>query len=56
MTAALIEIAVLWLAVLITTIAFFRIDRIAGWLFAPYLLWVSFAAALNGAIWQLNPA
>lgn len=56
MTAALIEIAVLWLAVLITTIAFFRIDRIAGWLFAPYLLWVSFATALNGAIWQLNPA
>lgn len=56
MTAALIEIAVLWLAVLITTIAFFRIDRIAGWLFVPYLLWVSFAAVLNGAIWQLNPA
>lgn len=53
--AALIEIAILWLAVLSTTIAFFRIDKIAGWLFAPYLLWVSFAAVLNGAIWELNP-
>ena len=54
--AALIEIAVLWLAVSITTIAFFRIDRVAGWLFTPYLAWVSFAAALNAAIHHLNPA
>jgi len=52
---ALIEIAVLWLTVLLTTVTFFRIDRIAGWLFVPYLAWVSFAAALNGAIHQLNP-
>ncbi|MFP4429234.1 MAG: tryptophan-rich sensory protein [Desulfovermiculus sp.] len=27
----------------------------AGWLLLPYLLWVGFAAALNHAIWQLNP-
>jgi len=53
--AALIEIAMLWIAVLVTTIAFFRVDRIAGALFVPYLLWVSFAAALNAAIYQLNP-
>jgi tryptophan-rich sensory protein len=53
--AALIEIAMLWIAVLITTVAFFRIDRIAGWLFVPYLLWVSFASALNFAIYSLNP-
>lgn len=52
---ALIEIAALWLMVLLTMVAFFRIDRIAGWLFAPYLAWVSFAAALNAAIHQLNP-
>jgi tryptophan-rich sensory protein len=53
--AALIEIAMLLIAVLITTVAFFRIDRIAGWLFVPYLLWVSFAGALNLEIYSLNP-
>lgn len=51
---ALIEVAILWLMVLLTMLSFFRIDRIAGWLFVPYLAWVSFAAALNGAILQLN--
>ena len=54
--AALIEISVLWIAVLVTTIAFFRIDRVAGLLFVPYLLWLSFAAALNFEIYRLNPA
>lgn len=52
---ALIEISILWLAVLMTTLAFFRVDRVAGLLFVPYMLWLSFAAALNGAIYQLNP-
>ena len=33
-----------------------RRDRVAALLFAPYLLWVSFATALNGAIWRLNGA
>ena len=28
----------------------------AAWLFVPYLLWVSFATALNAAVWQLNRA
>jgi len=52
--AALIEIAVLALAVLVTTIAFFRRDRLAGLLFVPYLGWVAFAAFLNQAFWKLN--
>jgi translocator protein len=51
---ALIEIAVLWLAILMTMAAFFRIDRTAGLLFVPYLAWVSFAGFLNFSIWQLN--
>jgi tryptophan-rich sensory protein len=40
------------------TIAFMRsaarLDKIAVWLFAPYALWVAFAAALNGALFFLN--
>lgn len=51
---ALGVIVVLWLAVLTTMVAFFRVRAGAGWLFVPYLLWVSFAAALNLTIWQLN--
>jgi tryptophan-rich sensory protein len=51
---ALIEIAFLWLAVLLTMLAFFGRQSTAGWLFVPYLAWVSFAAALNFAIWWMN--
>ena len=52
---ALIEIAVLWLMIVLTTASFFRRDRLAGWLLVPYLVWVSFAGVLNTAIWRLNP-
>ena len=51
---AVIEIVALWCAILLTAIAFGKIVRIAGWLMTPYLLWVSYAAALNFAIWRLN--
>ena len=52
--AALVEMGALWLLILITLILFFRRDRIGGLLLLPYLLWVSFAFALNLAIWRLN--
>ncbi len=51
---ALIEAAFLWTAVLVTMVAFFDRSRLAGWLFVPYLAWVSFATALNAAIWWMN--
>ena len=51
---AFADILLLLLALGATTAAFWRIDRVAGWLFLPYLLWVGYAAALNGAIWLLN--
>jgi translocator protein len=54
-TWALIEIVVLWLLIIYTMIAFARHDRLAAWLMAPYLVWVTFAAALTYALWQLNP-
>jgi len=51
---ALLEIIILWLFILITLIKFYKINKIAGLLFIPYLLWVSFASILNYAIWMLN--
>ena len=51
---ALVEIVVLWLAIVATTVFFFRRSPIAGGLMTPYLLWVSFASLLNFTIWNLN--
>ena len=53
---ALAEIAVLWLLIAATMLAFWRLHRVAALLLLPYLAWVSFAAALNFALWRLNPA
>jgi len=51
---AYIEIIILLILIIITTIKFYRIDRIAGYLLVPYILWVSFASVLNLSIWLLN--
>ncbi len=51
---ALVEIAFLWLSILLTIIAFAPISRRAAWLLLPYLAWVSFASYLNYSIWMLN--
>jgi translocator protein len=51
---ALIDIAALWLAILGTTVAFFRRDALAGTLMLPYLAWVGFAAVLNYEVLRLN--
>jgi len=51
---ALLDVALLWVAVLTTTGLFFRRSRPAGWLMVPYLAWVSYAACLNAAIVRLN--
>ena len=53
---AFAEIIVLWLAIVATTLAFFRVSKLAGALMVPYLAWVSFASVLNFAIWRLNIA
>jgi len=52
---AFVEIVVLWLAIVMTLVAIWRVSRIAGLLFLPYLLWTSFALLLNARIWRLNP-
>jgi tryptophan-rich sensory protein len=55
MRSALIVVALLWVAVAVTMIAFFRIDWLAGLLFLPYIAWVSTATALNAAVLRRNP-
>jgi benzodiazapine receptor len=52
--AALVEIVLLWLAILATMVVFLAVRRDAAWLMIPYLAWVSFAGFLNWAIWKLN--
>jgi benzodiazapine receptor len=51
---ALIEIILLWGAILATWDAFRRRSVLAGWLMAPYLAWISFAVMLNLEFWNLN--
>ena len=51
---ALLDIVALWIAILLTLIGFWKMDRRAGWLLVPYLAWVSFASVLNASIWWLN--
>lgn len=52
--AALAVLATLWLTLLVTLVLFFRADLVAGLLLVPYLVWVSYAGALNAKIWQDN--
>ena len=53
--AAFAEIVLLWVLILATMLAFRRIRPAAAWLLAPYLAWVTFAAALCFTIWRMNP-
>jgi len=52
--AAFVEILVLWLAILATSVEFWKVIPPAGFLLLPYLIWVGYAAALNFSIWRLN--
>jgi tryptophan-rich sensory protein len=51
---ALVCVVVLWLAVLGTLLAFWRVSRTAAVLLLPYLAWLGFAVALTASIWHLN--
>ena len=44
---AFIEIFVLWISIVSMIYVTYKIDKKAGWLLVPYLLWVSFAIVLN---------
>jgi benzodiazapine receptor len=51
---AFVEIVLLWLSIVATIVLFARHSRPAAALLVPYLAWVTFASALNLAIWFLN--
>ena len=53
---AFFEIVLLWLSIIATISLFYPLNPSAAWLLVPYLAWVTFAAALNFAIWRLNSA
>jgi tryptophan-rich sensory protein len=52
---AFVDILALWILILATLVSFWRVRPLAGVLLIPYLLWVSFASALNYYLLQLNP-
>ena len=52
--AGMVDIVLLWLAIVATIALFLRVCIPAGLIMLPYLAWVTFAAALNFAIWRMN--
>jgi benzodiazapine receptor len=52
---ATIEVSALLTAVISTMVAFALRETVAGLLFVPYALWVSFASALTVSVWRRNP-
>jgi len=51
---ALIWLILLWVLVLWMILSFRKVDPLAALLQIPYLLWLTFAAYLNYAVWMLN--
>ena len=54
MDLAFYELLLFWVVILATLLAFWQVRPLAGWLFVPYLLWVTFAGYLNLTLWRLN--
>ncbi len=55
-TGALVVIAALALALMVTIALFWRVRKLAAVLLLPYLAWVCFATLLNYEFLRLNPA
>jgi benzodiazapine receptor len=51
---ALYELLVFWLSVAALVVYISRVSSTAGWIIAPYLVWVTFAGLLNWRVFQLN--
>ena len=55
LSGGLIEIIIMWIAILINIILFYRISKAAGILLIPYIIWVTIASYLNYTVFLLNP-
>ncbi|HSN68981.1 MAG TPA: TspO/MBR family protein [Thermoanaerobaculia bacterium] len=53
---ALVDIVAMLILIALFIVLARRISPVASYLFVPYLVWVSYATALNFAIWRANPA
>ncbi len=51
---ALVEILVMWIAILTMILTFKKLNATTAYLQVPYLLWVTFATVLNASLWWLN--
>lgn len=51
---ALVDIILMWCAIVGTMVVFYRISKPAAYLLIPYLAWVTFASYLNYVVWALN--
>ena len=51
---AFVWLVLLWLAIIANTYLFYRINKNAGKLLIPYIIWVTFAGYLNLGIYLLN--
>ena len=52
---ALVALIGLWASVIAMAISFWRVDMVAGLLLVPYVIWGTYAFALNFSIWRRNP-
>lgn len=52
--AALGDIALLLMLIMLAIIVFAKVSALAAWLMVPYALWVALALALNATIWRRN--
>ena len=51
---AVIWLLLLWVLVLLMILQFYKVDKPAAYLQIPSLIWLTFAAYLNIAVWWLN--
>lgn len=52
---AFVWLIILWILIVLMIAKFYKVNKCAGYLQIPYLLWVTFAGVLNFTIYQLNP-